>query len=82
MKKDVYIEIKSTQKYSDDKETIHEKARGSFYEKDGKFYLIYEEKNSGIENSQTTLKISPDGSITMLRGKKRDEFVRGKEYGI
>ncbi len=67
MKKDVYIEIKSTQQYSDDKESMQEKTRGVFYKKDEKFYLIYEEKDSGIEKSQTTLKISPDGSIAIIR---------------
>ncbi len=68
MKKDVYISIKGMQEYADDKDSMEMTTAGRFYDKDGKFYISYTEgEMSGMEKCNTTLKISPDGTVTMIR---------------
>ena len=68
MKKDVYISIKGSQDYGDDKNGMELTTAGKFYDKDGKYYLSYAEGDfSGMEKCNTTLKISPDGTVTMMR---------------
>ncbi len=68
MKKEVYISIKGHQDYSDDKNCMEVTTEGKFYNKDGKYYLCYTEgEMSGMEECSTTLKISPDNTVTMMR---------------
>lgn len=68
MKKDVYISIKGSQEYEDDRDSMEITTAGRFYNKDGKFYLSYVEgEMTGLEKCNTTLKISPDGIVTMMR---------------
>ncbi len=68
MKKEVYISIKGRQEYSDDETDTEVVTAGRFYNKDGKYYLTYTEGElSGMEECNTTLKISPDNTVTMMR---------------
>ena len=68
MKKDVYISIKGSQEYEDDCDSMEITTAGRFYNKDGKFYPSYVEgEMTGLEKCNTTLKISPDGIVTMMR---------------
>ena len=68
MKKDVYISIKGSQDYGNDADAMEITTAGKFYDKDGKYYLSYTEGDlSGMEKCQTTLKIAPDGIVTMMR---------------
>ena len=43
MKKDVYISIKGSQDYGDDKNGMEITTAGTFYDKDGKYYISYNE---------------------------------------
>lgn len=68
MKKDVYISITGSQDYDGEKDSLEMTTAGKFYDKDGKYYISYVEgEMSGLEKCNTTLKISPDGIITMMR---------------
>ena len=82
MKKDVYISIKGSQDYGDDKNGMEITTAGTFYDKDGKYYLSYAEGDfSGMEKCNTILKISPDGIVTMMRHGQTNThmiFEKGK----
>ena len=82
MKKDVYISIKGSQDYGDDKNGMEITTAGTFYDKDGKYYLSYAEGDfSGMEKCKTTLKVSPDGIVTMMRHGQTNThmiFEKGK----
>ena len=68
MKKDVYISIKGSQSYDGEKDGMEMTTAGKFYDKDGKYYISYAEGElTGLEKCNTTLKISPDGVVTMMR---------------
>ena len=68
MKKDVYISIKGSQSYDGEKDGMEMTTAGKFYDKDGKYYISYAEGElTGLEKCNTTLKISPDGIVTMMR---------------
>lgn len=68
MKKDVYISISGSQDYDGDKDKMEMTTAGRFYDKDGKFYISYTENEmSGMDKCSTTLKISPDGTVSMMR---------------
>ncbi len=68
MKKDVYISITGSQDYDGEKDSLEMTTAGKFYDKDGKFYISYAEGElTGLEKCNTTLKISPDGTVTMMR---------------
>jgi len=68
MKKDVYISITGSQDYDGEKDSMEMTTAGKFYDKDGKFYISYAEGElTGLEKCNTTLKISPDGTVTMMR---------------
>lgn len=68
MKKDVYISIKGSQSYEDDQNKMEVTTQGKFYDKDGKYYVSYVEGElTGMEKCNTTIKVSPDGTVTMMR---------------
>ncbi len=55
---------------------------GSFYEKNGKFYIVYEETElTGFKDTTTTVKIFADGVLLMRKGgvESRMEFVLNKK---
>ena len=82
MKKDVMVSFKSFNKYEEDNSDKMEfLTRGSFYEKDGKYYLKYEEKNEN-DSVTTTLKIE-DNKITIIRfGASNTQMIveQGKKH--
>ena len=68
MKKDVYISIKGCQEIDGESDNMEMTTQGRFYDRDGKYYISYSEGElSGLEACRTTLKISPDGTVTMMR---------------
>ena len=68
MKKEAYISIKGLQDSGVDSDSIEVTTAGKFYDKDGKFFISYREGElSGMENCKTTIKVAPDGVVTMLR---------------
>ncbi len=82
MKKDVYISIKGSQDYGEDNNAMELTTAGKFYDKDGKYYLSYNEGElSGMEKCSTTLKVCPDGTVTMMRHGQTNThmiFEKGK----
>lgn len=82
MKKDVYISIKGSQEYEDDKNKMEVTTAGKFYDKDGKYYVSYVEGElTGLEKCNTTIKVSPDGTVTMMRHGQTNThmiFEKGK----
>lgn len=77
MKKDVTIEIYSTQAYQDtDPDEITLKTEGAFYEKNGKFYIKYDESEmTGVPNTKTTLKIDDDIVTLMRTGEMETQMI-------
>lgn len=84
MKKEVIISIKGSQTVDSVKDDYIELiTEGKYYQKDGLHYLVYKEtKETGIENSTTTLKT--DGKeVTLLRtGENNSQLVfrKGQPY--
>lgn len=72
MKDNAMISLKTLQSIEGEEETneIELQTKGKFSEKNGKFYVIYEESElTGFEDTTTTIKISPQ-DITMTRSGK------------
>ena len=68
MKKDVYISIKGSQEIDGESDSTEMTTCGRFYNKDGKYYISYNEGEiSGFEKCRTTIKVSPEGTVTMMR---------------
>ena len=82
MKKDVYILIKGSQEYEDDQNKMEVTTAGKFYDKDGKYYISYVEGElTGLEKCNTTIKVAPDGIVTMMRHGQTNThmiFEKGK----
>ncbi len=66
--KQVYVEINGHVTTGGDTDKMNYCTEGRFYKKSGKYYINYPEGELiGREKCSTTLKVSPDGVITMLR---------------
>jgi len=76
------VSFKSFNKYEEDNsDKIEFLTKGSFFEKDGKYYLKYEETNEN-ESVTTTLKIE-DNKVTILRyGASNTQMIveKGKKH--
>lgn len=69
MTKDVLVRVKGTQVLGEETETIEIIVPGSCYEKNGKWYLIYDEAIEGAEEStRNTVKIGSDTVEVTKRG--------------
>ena len=61
MAKDVLLSIKGTQIIDGEKDTVEMITTGTWYEKNGKQYLLYEESYEEVQvTTKNTLKISPE----------------------
>ena len=61
MAKDVLVSIKGTQILDGEKDTVEMITTGTWYEKNGKQYLLYEESYEEVQvTTKNTLKISPE----------------------
>lgn len=72
MENNAMISLKTLQTIEGEEKTdeIELQTKGKFSEKNGKFYVIYEESElTGFEDTTTTIKISPQ-DITMSRSGK------------
>lgn len=66
MKKSAVISVLSKQRGNDD-EKIEVVTPGDFYEKDGKFYIVYDETEiSGMQGTRTTIRVEAD-QFTLIR---------------
>ncbi len=84
MKDNAMISLKTLQNIEGDSEVneIELTTKGKFAEKNGKFYIIYQESElTGFEDTTTTIKVS-EGSVSMTRSGKynsRMVFRRGEK---
>ncbi|MEG3006417.1 MAG: DUF1934 domain-containing protein [Oscillospiraceae bacterium] len=70
MKKDAIIQIKGTQTVGAESDVIEVYTQGTYYKKNGSFYISYlETEETGYEGAKTTLKIDENKKVTMLRSK-------------
>jgi uncharacterized beta-barrel protein YwiB (DUF1934 family) len=61
MSKDVLVSIKGTQVIDGEKDIVEMITSGTWYERNGKQYLLYEETYEGVQaTTKNTLKIAPD----------------------
>ena len=77
MKKEVEINIRSAQVMDDESDEMELNTLGRFYEKDGFYYLSYDETEStGFEGHNTVLKFGKNPKATMTRfGKAHSQLV-------
>lgn len=86
MKSECMLKVVGTQVDCDGEESIIELVtEGSIYEKNGSYYIVYEESElSGLEGSTTSLKVEENKKISMNRfGSLAAKFTfeEGKSYG-
>lgn len=66
--KQVYVEIKGNVITGGETDSMSYSTEGQLYKRSGKFYINYPEGELlGRERCSTTLKVAPDGVVTMLR---------------
>ncbi len=72
--KQVKIKILNKQTFPNgEKEKIKHEGKGKYYFKNDKHYLIYNEKNQGLEDVETILKFNNDNNrVLMQRSKPRE----------
>ena len=77
MKQDVQINIRSAQVMDGESDEMELITMGRFYEKDGFYYLSYDESEAtGFEGHNTVLKLGSDKKVTMTRfGKAHSQLI-------
>ncbi len=85
MKKDVIITIRGLNDFSDDeeKDSIELVTSGRYYEKNGNFYVSYEESAlTGLGKTTTTLKVEKDRITVMRFGETQSHMVfeKGRKH--
>lgn len=77
MKKDVFISIKGIQMIEGEKDVTEFFTQGTYYRKNGAYYIIYEEsEDDGYGGCKTTLKVEDSEKVTMIRtGTARSHLV-------
>ena len=76
------ISLSTIQYAAEGEDKIELLTKGRFAEKDGKYYIIYEESEvTGFEGTTTTIKVSEDKLTLTSRGRfnSRMEFIRGEK---
>ena len=78
----IYLKTLQTVDGEDEMDEIELQTKGTFAEKNGKFYIIYEESElTGFEDTTTTIKVSGDAVCMTRKGKynSRMEFRLGEK---
>lgn len=77
MKKEVLINIKGVFDSEDDHDVVEIFTTGTYYQKDGSYYICYDETEAtGFEGSRTTLRIENEEKVTMERsGKASSQLI-------
>lgn len=77
MKKDVVIEIKGVYRQNDDVDSIELFTTGSFYKRNGHYYIAYDESEmTGFEGARTVLKVEDGSRVTLTRtGSARSQLI-------
>lgn len=76
------ISLSTIQYAAEGEDKIELLTKGRFAEKDGKYYIIYEESEvTGFEGTTTTIKVSEDKLTLTRRGRfnSRMEFIMGEK---
>lgn len=81
MKQDVWITIRGIQRIDGDRDTTELYTQGSFYRKNGNYYITYEEsETTGFAGCRTVLKIEGDQKISLIRhGASRSNLIVEKD---
>lgn len=82
MEDNAMISLSTIQYAEEGEDKIELVTKGRFAEKDGKYYIIYEESEvTGFEGTTTTIKVSKDKMTLTRRGRfnSRMEFVKGEK---
>ncbi|WBW98469.1 DUF1934 domain-containing protein [Oceanirhabdus sp. W0125-5] len=80
MKKSAIISVVSKQSGNDD-DKIEVVTPGLFYEKDGKFYIIYDETEiSGMQGTKTTIKVEEDQFTLIRKGTTNTRMLFKEKY--
>lgn len=83
MTKDVLVRVKGTQYMDGESDSIEVITAGTCYEKNGKWYVMYEETAEGTsEVTKNTVKLMPDKVEVTKKGLLSAQMVyeRGKQY--
>ncbi len=83
MAKDVLVSVKGTQFIDGEKDSVEVITSGSWYEKNGKQYLLYEETYEGMQvTTKNTVKISPQIVEVTKKGAITSKMVYeiGKQH--
>ncbi len=83
MAKDVLVSVKGTQVMGEESDSIEVITSGTWYEKNGKQFLIYEETFEDMkQTTKNTVKISPDIVEVTKRGVVESKMVyeNGKKH--
>ena len=83
MAKDVLVSVKGTQVIDGDSDSVEVITSGTWYEKNGKQYLLYEETYEQMQvTTKNTLKITPDLVEVSKKGAISSKMVyeRGKKH--
>ena len=82
MAKDVLVSVKGTQVIDGERDTIEVITAGTWYEKNGKQYLMYEETYEGMQvTTKNVVKITPDVIEVTKKGAISSKMIyeRGKK---
>ena len=76
MRKEVLIEIKGVYRQAEGDDTIELLTTGSYYKRNGHYYIAYEESEvTGFEGSRTVLKVE-DSRVTLTRsGRTHSQLI-------
>lgn len=83
MKENAMIYLKTLQNIDDEVNEIELQTKGRFLQKDGKYYISYEESEmTGFEDTVTTIKVTNDAVCMTRKGKynSRMVFKKGEKY--
>lgn len=77
MKKDVLIEIKGVYKQEGDEDEIELFTTGSYYKRNGNYYIAYDESEAtGFDGTHTVLKVEQSDKVTLLRtGTAKSQLI-------
>lgn len=91
-KENARITLVSKMRQGDEKDEINLDTLGGFYQRDGKFFITYQEhKDMGMGDSRVVLKIEPDcitmrrmgdfGTVMVYKKNEITEFIYRVPYG-
>lgn len=77
MKKDVLIEIKGIYHQEDDSDQVELLTTGSYYKKNGDYYIAYDESEAtGFAGTHTVLKVEDGSRVTLIRtGDTKSQLI-------